>query len=254
MTTPPQPKGTTPASKAGKGFVSVLNALFPNYCYLCGLRSDQDLPLCLNCQSGLVVNDVCCPRCALPGPAGGSALCGQCLQTPPAFDRVIAPWLYGEQMAFLLHRWKFHGERRISALLAYLWLSQQHYSTAPPDLIVPVPLHWSKLWRRGFNQSQLLCMQLQRQCAVLGGIELDARLVQRHRATPSQSTLSAAARKSNLLGAFTARQRCDNLRVAIVDDVLTTGSTATAMATTLRDAGASHIEIWCMARTPEPRD
>jgi ComF family protein len=157
-------------------------------------------------------------------------------------------------MAFLLHRWKFNGERRISSLLAYLWLSQQSSNTAPPDLIVPVPLHWSKLWRRGFNQSQLLGMELQRQCAALNGIKLDARLIQRHRATPAQSTLSAAQRQSNLLGAFTARRRCDNLRVAIVDDVLTTGSTANAMATTLRDAGASHIEIWCMARTPEPRD
>ena len=241
------------ASRVEKHFVSALESLFPNYCYLCGLRSHQDLPLCLNCQSDLVVNDACCPRCALPGRAGSTTLCGQCLQTPPAFDRIIAPWLYGEQMAFLLHRWKFHGERRISALLAHLWLGQQQQSTAPPDLIVPVPLHWSKLWRRGFNQSQLLCMQLQRQCAPLRGAKLDARLVQRHRATPPQASLSATARKSNLLAAFTARRRCDNLRVAIVDDVLTTGSTATAMATTLRDAGASHIEIWCMARTPQPR-
>ena len=254
MATPSRFRGQTPASGAGKCLVSALEALFPNYCYLCGLRSNQGLPLCVGCLSGLVVNDACCPRCALPGRAGSTALCGQCLQAPPAFDRVIAPWLYGEQMAFLLHRWKFHGERRISALLAYLWLSQQHHNTAPPDLIVPVPLHWSKLWRRGFNQSQLLCMQLQVQCAAFREIKLDARLVQRHRATPSQSTLSAAARKFNLLGAFTARQRCDNLRVAIVDDVLTTGSTAAAMATTLRDAGACHIEIWCMARTPEPRD
>lgn len=247
-------KGSTLATGVGKLYLSALEGLFPNYCYLCGLRSYQDLPLCLDCQSDLFANEGCCPRCALPGRDGTTALCGQCLQAPPAFDRVIAPWLYSEQMAFLLHRWKFHGERRITALLAYLWLSQRGQSTAPPDLIVPVPLHWSKLWRRGFNQSQLLCMQLQRQCAGLRAVKLDSKLVQRHRATAAQSTLSATQRKSNLLGAFTARQRCDNLRVAIVDDVLTTGSTAAAMATTLRDAGASHIEIWCMARTPEPRD
>jgi len=244
---------------------SALEGLFPNYCYLCGLRSYRSLPLCHDCEQGLAGNCHCCSRCALPlhqpisgglelEPAPEPPLCGQCLQNPPAYDRVIAPLLYEEQMAFLIHRWKFHRERRLTSLLAYLWLSRRGAYPDDPDLIIPVPLHWRKLWQRGFNQSELLGAELRSQCRQLKQVKLATRWVQRHRATIAQSGLAAAQRKSNLLGAFTARRRCDNLRIAIIDDVLTTGATASVLATTLRDAGASHIEVWCMARTPEPRD
>jgi len=157
-------------------------------------------------------------------------------------------------MAFLIHRWKFHGERQLTPLLAHLWLKQFTGLLQTIDIIVPVPLHWSKLWRRGFNQSQILAVALRGQCETLQSARLSTRLVQRHQATLPQSSLDASARKTNLIAAFTARQRCDNLRIAIVDDVLTTGATATAMAITLRDAGAAHIEIWCLARTPAPNN
>ena len=259
---------TTPSkifdkSALNRLFVAALEGLFPNYCYLCGLRSYREQPLCSACEHGLSVNKDCCSRCALPLPppdpriSTGSAqqqrLCGHCLHSPPAFDRALAPCLYGEQMAFLLHRWKFHGERRLSTLFAYLWLRQLSEQFSPPDIIVPIPLHWTKNWQRGFNQSVLFAMELRRQCRKFKETSLDTRLVQRHRATSPQSGLAARERQINMRGAFTARRRCDNLRIAIVDDVLTTGATAAAVATTLRDAGASHIEIWCLARTPEPQ-
>ena len=240
-------------------FVATLEGLFPNYCYLCGLRSYREQPLCTACEHDLLANKSCCAVCGLPidrllpGWSDHTARCGQCLQSPPQFDRVMAPWMYDEKMAFLLHRWKFHAEHRLSSLLAYLWLNQLQGEITPPDIIVPTPLHWSKRWRRGFNQSELLSIALRRQCPALRAVSLDTHLIQRHRATSAQSGLAAAERVANMRGAFTARRRCDNLRVAIVDDVLTTGATAAAIATTLRDAGASHIEIWCIARTPEPQ-
>jgi ComF family protein len=239
----------------------LLEGLFPNYCLLCGLRSYRKFALCDPCESCLIANDVCCSQCATPMPRAlpglvdkRSALCGQCLLSPPTFDHVIAPWLYDEQMAFLIHRWKFHGERQLTPLLAHLWLSAISEKLQPIDIIVPVPLHWRKFWHRGFNQSEILAVALREQCEALQTPHLSARLVQRHQATLPQSSLSGLARKTNLIAAFTARQRCDNLRIAIVDDVLTTGATATAMATTLRDAGAAHIEIWCLARTPAPNN
>jgi ComF family protein len=239
----------------------VLEGLFPNYCLLCGLRSYRDFALCHPCESGFAANDVCCRQCALPMPqllprhgSRRGALCGQCLLSPPAFDRVVAPWLYDEQMAFLIHRWKFHGERQLTPLLAHLWLEKFSENFQAIDIIVPVPLHWRKFWHRGFNQSVILAAALRGQCEALQTIRLSTGLVQRHQATLPQSSLPALARKTNLIAAFTARQRCDNLRIAIVDDVLTTGATATAMATTLRDAGAAHIEIWCLARTPAPNN
>ncbi|RLA51497.1 MAG: ComF family protein, partial [Gammaproteobacteria bacterium] len=121
---------------------------------------------------------------------------------------------------------------------------------SPVDLLLPVPLHWRRLWQRGFNQSDLLCRQLRCAHPALTGAVLENRLVRRHRATAAQSGSNASQRARNLRGAFTARRPCDNLRIAIVDDVLTTGATASAVASVLQAAGASHIEVWCLARTP----
>ena len=238
-----------------KPLAAILAGLFPDYCSLCGLRSYRPLPLCLNCECSLQANTVCCYRCAIPLPvttaAASTALCGTCLQVPPPFQRVIAPWLYCERMAYLIRRWKFQGERRLTQLLASLWL-QRVEEQGPIDLLVPVPLHWRRLWQRGFNQSQVLTQQLRSLAPALAPAGMDHRGVRRSRSTPAQSGLDATKRAANLRAAFTAHKPYDNLRVAIIDDVFTTGATATAMALTLRSAGARHIEVWCLARTPAP--
>jgi ComF family protein len=152
-------------------------------------------------------------------------------------------------MAHLIHRWKFRGEHHLSALLGRLWLSANP-EPAAVDILVPVPLHWRRRWRRGYNQSALLSHELKRHCPALGSIEIVGNLLRRHRATAPQSGMTARARQRNLRGAFTVHRPCDNLRLAVVDDVLTTGATAAAAASALRSAGADHVEIWCLARTP----
>jgi ComF family protein len=232
----------------------VLEGLFPAHCSLCGLRSHRPMPLCDPCERDLQANLSCCYRCAIPLPAGSATdtVCGQCLQAPPPFQRAIAPWLYCERLAYLIRRWKFQGERRLTPLLAWLWLRQLDQAPAM-DALVPVPLHWRRLLRRGFNQSGLLAGQLRAQAPALRQARLDQRSIRRNRHTAAQSGMGAAARAANLRAAFTAGNRYDNLRVAIIDDVMTTGATATAMAAALRDAGASHIELWCLARTPAPQ-
>ena len=234
---------------------SILDGVFPDYCRLCGLRSMRSLPLCLACERELQVNSACCYSCAIPLPPvcgpDSPTQCGACLQAPPPFQRTIAPWLYCEAMAYLIRRWKFHGERQLTPLLATLWL-QQVYEPDPVDALIPVPLHWRRLWRRGFNQSELLCRQLRALAPGDVAAGLDRSGIRRRRATPAQSAMAAARRAVNLRGAFTAHRRYDNLRVAIIDDVFTTGATAAAMAVALRNAGAAHIEVWCLARTPAP--
>lgn len=235
---------------------AVLAGLFPDYCSLCGLLSQRPWPLCCACEQELQTNRICCYRCAIPLPAEAAptpaALCGSCLQRHTPYQRVIAPWLYCERLAHLIGRWKFHGERQLTPLLASLWL-QQAGEPGPVDVMVPVPLHWRRLWHRGFNQSELLCRQLRALAPDGVPTRLDHRSVRRSRATAAQSGMGAAQRARNLRGAFTAHNRYDNLRIAIVDDVFTTGATAAAMAHTLRKAGARHIEVWCLARTPAPQ-
>ena len=237
----------------------LLEGLFPNHCMLCGLRSHRRLPLCQACEGELQVNKHCCQCCAIPlapgidpqGQTSGQYLCGNCLCDPPPYDRVVAPWLYCEQLAFLIQRWKYQGDRRLTPMLASLWLSQAG-PIATVDAIVPVPLHWRRLWRRGFNQSELLARQLHSLNFLISRAELHHRSVRRRRATTAQSTIGAGQRAANLRGAFTVLQPYANLRVAIVDDVLTTGATAAALAGVLRRAGASRVEVWCLARTPAP--
>ncbi|NND69639.1 MAG: ComF family protein [Halioglobus sp.] len=228
----------------------LLDALLPQHCALCGLRSGHPLPLCRPCAAELPPNDRACSRCALPLPlaaADGPRLCGECITRPPPFDAVRAPWLYGEYLGYLIHRWKFAGDLTLTPLLAQLWLA----AAGPPppvDALVPVPLHWWREWRRGYNQSALLARQLARH----GAPGVRDTLVRRHRATAAQSGSSASARARNLRGAFTARGPCDNLRLAVIDDVFTTGATAAEVARTLKRAGAAEVEVWCLARTPKP--
>ncbi len=227
--------------------------LFPHHCEICGLASDRDLPLCTACQGDLRANADSCVRCALPLIAGGAPgkerVCGSCLTTAPTFDRARVPWLYDEHLAYLIHRWKYGGAHNLSALLAYLWLVRIP-EPGPMDALVPIPLHWRRRWQRGYNQSALLTAELKRQCPGLANTLIAGGLLHRQRATAAQSGMSARARRGNLKGAFTARQPCDNLRLAVVDDVLTTGATAEAAASALRNAGADHVEVWCLARTP----
>ncbi len=237
------------------------DAFFPQRCALCGLRSDSPLPMCAGCRADLVRNAHACRRCAisLPAPmpgarsslAAGGAICGACLTHPPPFAQAIAPWIYDEHMAHIIQRWKYQSERWLTPLLSDLWHRGATHSHNI-DLMVPAPMHWQRRWRRGYNQAELLARQLQRQRGSPVQAAVHPTLVRRNRATRPQSGMGAGERKANLRGAFTVLGPCDNLRIAIVDDVLTTGATAAAIAHELAAAGAAHIEVWCLARTPAP--
>ncbi|MFV0276292.1 MAG: ComF family protein [Parahaliea sp.] len=232
----------------------LLNGLFPQYCLYCGLPSRRALPLCQPCQRDLPRNRHGCQRCALPLPPGPPGrLCGACLSEPPPMDGCVAPYLYGPELALIVRRWKYRPEYRLGASAIQLWLAA---APALPevDALLYVPLHWRKRLRRGFNQADQLCRGLQRGHPALRHLPLLSRLLVRQRATTAQAGLDARARARNLRSAFTLRGHCDNLRIAVVDDVMTTGATAHAIARCLKAGGAREVHLWCLARTPLPND
>ncbi len=232
----------------------ILNTLLPCHCALCGLKAGGSLPICAGCAADLPRNICSCATCAIPIPPAATAIgprfCGACLAKPPPFCRAYVPWLYDPQFAHLIHRWKFNGDRYLTRLLATLWADAIQLDREA-DIIVPIPLHWRRQWRRGYNQAELLARDLCRQEPQQRLLVSD--LLQRTRRTNAQSTMNADERKANLKTAFTTSRPCDNLHIALVDDVLTTGATAASAATALLEAGASQVDLWCLARTPAPQ-
>ncbi len=231
-----------------KIFQALGGALFPTRCCLCQWPCAGTLPLCSDCRAELAPNRQCCQQCALPL-ATATRFCGDCLKRPPPYDRVIAPWLYGEYLAYIIGRWKFNGNRALTPLLANLWHCGLLSSLPATDFILPVPLHWRRQWHRGYNQSDLLAREM---LGMYPWLTMNSVLLSRRRATRAQAGMGARQRRGNLRGAFTVTSSCENLRVALVDDVLTTGATAAEAARVLKQAGAARVEIWCLARTPPP--
>lgn len=227
--------------------------LLPPICVLCHGPGDTQQDLCPDCRASFTPLVRPCPGCALPLPAGVPArsLCGTCLALPPPWQGLFAPLVYQPPVTNLIASFKYHGHAVNGCVLADILaehIKNQQHGMALPEQLIPVPLHRQRLRQRGFNQSLLIARWLSRHLA----IPVQADLVMRQKATPQQTGLSAAARRRNLRGAFRINPQAglpQGTRVAIIDDVVTTGSTVSAMARTLRRAGAGEIQVWALART-----
>ncbi len=220
--------------------------LYPNRCILCGARGDDGLDLCAACRAELPYNHTACPRCGLPLPGDLPALmCGHCLRHPPRYARTLTLCRYTSPADHLIKQLKFHGKLAHARLLGELLAAQLATRIeTPPQRIIPVPLHRTRLRERGFNQS----VELARPIAARFGIPIDVRSCVRVRATPAQSTLPAALRKANVHNAFHIRHSIPVRHVAILDDVITTGHTVNELAQALRRAGVPVVEVWAVAR------
>ncbi|MER2095725.1 MAG: ComF family protein [Pseudomonas qingdaonensis] len=222
-------------------------------CLLCDEPAQQSHPICVACEAELPWLEECCRTCALPLPMRGLT-CGQCSRRPPAFTRVEAPWHYGFPVDALITRFKHQRQWPLGRLLAQLlgnWLAYRFAEDLPrPGLLLPVPLARRRLRERGFNQAAMLAQWLAGQLE----IACEPRLLQRPQETAAQQGLTAKARKRNLRHAFALADSAAirGQHVAIVDDVLTTGATAQALASLLRAAGATRVDVYCLARTPKP--
>src|SRR6185312_6822717 len=183
-----------------------LDALLPSHCLLCGARGQGALSLCAACADDMPRNTMCCARCALPleSPA---PLCGRCIKHAPPWDDAWVPFRYEWPLAQLESRFKFGGDLAAGRTLSLLWLASQPPGEVPKAL-VPVPLHRTRLRRRGYNQALELAKPLAKHFAVT--LLHDA--LRRTRATDAQTELTAVQRRRNVRGAFEAISpaRCPN--------------------------------------------
>lgn len=203
------------------------------------------MDLCSACRTELPWIESACPRCALPLADARAELCGACIHRPPPFVAAAAPLHYRSPVDHLILGVKFGARLQFARLLGELFAHWAAERDLPlPDALVPVPLHPRRQRERGFNQALELARPLGRQL----GIPVLPAACRRIRATDRQTRLDARTRRANVRGAFAVEAGLRAGHVAIVDDVMTTGSTVAALARALLQAGVRQVDVWCIAR------
>ena len=223
----------------------------PPRCAGCGAIVPDEHGFCLDCWSGLTfLGDPCCARCGLPFDYSGGeseAECGRCLADPPPFERMRAAVAYGELARRVALKLKYGGRPGVAVTLAR-FMARHVGPDGSGALLVPVPLHRWRIWRRGYNQAALIASAL----AERTGLEKDLDLLRRVKRTPVLRGLGRRERALAVRGAFAVREekkaRIAGRTVVLVDDVFTSGATAGACAKALKRAGAGRVEILCWAR------
>lgn len=214
----------------------------PRDCLLCGAVSRGNA-LCAHCLAALPRLPVAqCPVCA--SPSAGSAVCGACLADPPFFQRAVAAVAYRFPVDALIQACKYGGDLIAARALGELLANAVGREPAP-DLIVPMPLHPARLRERGFNQA----LELARPVASRTRASLVTDACERVKDTPPQASLPWKEREKNIRGAFACAVDLSGKRIALVDDVMTTGHTLNEVARVLRQAGAARVDCWVVART-----
>jgi len=225
--------------------VKYIADLFPMHCEVCQLPLSKPYPdsgICQHCAQRFAPQPRC-KCCGLPTNYEMDA-CGQCLIQPPSWHRLYCVGDYQAPLSGYVHQLKYERQfwqaRKLASLL-------EPRIEEEPQLITSVPLHWRRQLHRGFNQSELIARYLAQRVKVPYCC-----LFTRIRSTPQQQGLTRSERRSNLAQAFKLQGKAEVQHVAIVDDVLTTGSTVQHLCELLLEAGVKRIDIYCICRTPEP--
>jgi ComF family protein len=224
--------------------------LWPATCVLCGGGApNRSIDLCAGCEADLPLNKVACVVCAEPlqGESAHALTCGACQQHKPRFDVSFCPFRYAYPLDHLVRGIKYHRAVAHGRVLSELLASSLPIlrRDAPlPEILLPVPLAPRRYRERGYNQA----IELARH--VVKGLRVPIRtdLVARSRETREQAALDQRERRKNIRGAFTMLGPLPALHVAIIDDVVTTGSTVNELARVLKRAGARRVEVWAIAR------
>lgn len=222
----------------------------PGRCWLCDLSlACPAWGLCSRCIAAIPALQPACPQCGLPA-AGGIDPCGRCIHKPPPWDRLVCVADFTPPLRGLIHDLKFNAQPGLAPALARLLLLKILYARYEQQLVLPhslvsVPLHHRRAFSRGYNQSALLAAPLARWLS----LPYSRATLARHRASQPQHLLSAHRRQANLKDAFSVEIPLTGHHIAIVDDVVTTGSTVAEIARLLKKQGAATVQVWCLCRT-----
>ncbi len=220
--------------------------VYPPTCLLCGDHGNNQMDLCQSCYISLPFYQGGCSLCAAPMPAttAETKVCGECQIKPPDFSMTHASFAYQEPVRYLIHGLKFKSHFANARLLATLMKKQLQSFGDKPDLLIPVPLHPQRYLQRGFNQSVEITKHLSKALHIPYSLNSCRRI--RH--SKPQAELSAKQRRRNLHRTFSVQIPKNIESIAIIDDVMTTGSTVRSIAKTFKQHGIAKIQIWVCAR------
>ncbi|MFC6669647.1 ComF family protein [Marinobacterium aestuariivivens] len=232
-------------------FSNINNWLFFNRsCYLCRLADALPQGLCSACLDDLPRIAPACRRCALPLSAGPDLVCGRCLRKPPPFDSCLAAFAYRFPLSQLIPQIKYQGQAVHLGWLADVMALEIETRQPPfPQILIPVPLAPPRLHSRGYNQAALLAGRLGRRLE----LPVDDSSLAKPKDTAHQMELAGSARRRNLRNAFSWKGPAYG-HVALIDDVMTTGTTVSEICRLLKKSGIGRVDIWVLARTPAPQD
>ena len=221
---------------------AALELVFPSRCVGCG---EYGSFLCSACESSLPrLKQPYCKNCTEPNP--GAVLCSRCVLYPLSIDKIRAPYLMEGQVEAAIYALKYRNLRAIAPTLGELLAKWLESSRVPGDLLVPIPLHWRRHRVRGYNQSELLAKEMGKRSGLPVRTDL---LVRTRDSAPQVSLSNPEDRARNVEGSFQCKADVRGLRIILVDDVVTTGSTMSACALPLKAAGASSVWGVAIART-----
>jgi len=225
-------------------FFNNICSLNSQLCVFCDLPA-KGLALCEGCQKDLPWLVHSCAYCALPIISHcDRQLCITCIKKPPYFDKTYASFSYQFPINMLLPKIKLERQRFHIKWLAHCLVTTINTKQALPEVLLPVPISSIKRLCKGYNQTEQLAFILSK----LLHIKLDTQLIFKNRDTLAQAKLKAKQRKKNLKAAFSVITN-NYQHVAIIDDIMTTGSTANEIAKTLKESGIKKVDVWVLART-----